>query len=115
MVYCSKCGHKNNEKAEFCSSCGTSLKGSTKYYSKQKDDFCDEECAVGKQSKSAPIFWGVIVILIGIWFLFEVVIENTQLKDSLPPELLTFDWWWLIGIVIVIAIIATGIKIILRR
>ena len=113
MVYCSKCGKKNEDDADFCNKCGASLTSTTKI--RAKNDPCEEECAVGKQSKNAPVFWGVIVILIGIWFLFEVVIENTSLKNSLPPELVNFEWWWLIGVVIVIALIATGLKMIVNR
>lgn len=115
MVYCSKCGHKNDDEAEFCSKCGSSLKDFKKYHRRPNEDVCEDECAVGKQSKSAPVFWGVIVILIGIWFLFEFVIKNTTLHQSLPPELINFEWWWLIGLIVVIAIIATGIKMIIRR
>jgi len=113
MVYCSKCGKKNEDDAEFCNKCGASLTGKTKI--RTRDDACEEECAFGKQSKNAPVFWGVIVILIGIWFLFEVVIKNTTLTDSLPPEIVEFEWWWLIGVIIVVAIISTGVKMIINR
>ena len=115
MVYCSKCGNKNDDGAEFCSKCGASLKEGTRYHRKPNEDFCEDQCEMGKHSKSAPVFWGVIVILIGIWFLFEFVIKNTTLQQSLPPELINFEWWWLIGLVIVFAIIATGIKMIIKR
>jgi uncharacterized membrane protein YvbJ len=109
MAYCSKCGKKNDEDAEFCSKCGASLT------SPKKDDRCEEACVCGEKSKGAPIIWGVILILFGIWFLFAIVIPNTSLKDSLPPELVNFEWFWLIGVVIVIAIIATGIRLIVKR
>jgi len=111
MAYCSKCGKKNEDDAEFCSKCGESLTGSKK----KKDDRCEEDCVCGEKSSGAPTFWGVVVILIGIWILFTVVIPNTPLKDSLPPELVNFEWWWLIGVVIVIAIIGTGIRMIVRK
>lgn len=113
MAYCSKCGKKNEDDAEFCGKCGASLTGSKK--GPGKDDRCEEDCVCGKESKGAPVIWGVIVILIGIWFLFAIVIPNTPLKDSLPPELVNFEWFWLIGVVIVIAIIATGIRMMTRK
>ena len=113
MAYCSKCGKPNEDDADFCSKCGEPLTGSKK--GRGKDDRCEENCVCGEQSKGAPVFWGVIVILFGIWFLFEVVIKNTTLQESLPPELVNFEWWWLIGVVIVLAIIGTGIRMIARR
>jgi uncharacterized membrane protein YvbJ len=113
MVYCSKCGKKNEDDAKFCAKCGASLTGED--LGKKRDDQCDEACAVGKHSRGAPIFWGVIVILIGIWFLFEVVIKNTDLQNSLPPEIVNFEWWWLIGLIIVVAIIMTGVRMIIQK
>jgi uncharacterized membrane protein YvbJ len=113
MAYCSKCGTKNEDDAEYCKKCGLSLSETKKGHS--KDDRCEEECLCGEKSKSAPIIWGIIIILVGIWFLFEIVIKNTSLKDSLPSYLVNIEWWWIIGVVIVIAIIGTGFKMIVKR
>jgi len=46
MVYCQKCGTKNDDDAEFCKKCSTSLKGAIKDRKKEHDDKCEEECAV---------------------------------------------------------------------
>jgi ribosomal protein L40E len=113
MTYCSKCGTKNEDDAEFCKKCGTTLKGPVK--DKHKDDACEEECVVGKKSPIAPIFWGVVVILLGLWILFEVVLKETDIYKGLPAWLQDFQFWWLIGLIIAIAIIMTGIRIIVNR
>jgi tetrahydromethanopterin S-methyltransferase subunit E len=111
MVYCSKCGTKNEDDAEFCSKCGDSLTG----VSKKEEDQCDEACAVGKRSPIAPIFWGIIVILIGFWIIFGLIIPETEFANNLPSWFLNFEWWWLIGLAIAIAIIVTGFRILTKK
>ena len=53
MVYCQKCGTKNDDDAEFCKKCATSLIGTAKDLKKEQDDKCEEDCAVGKHSPYA--------------------------------------------------------------
>jgi len=114
MVYCQKCGTKNDEDAEFCKKCSTSLKTTGKTSKKEQDDKCEEDCAVGKQSPLSKFFWGAVVILIGLWIIFSLVLPRTELRSSLPDWLINFEFWWLIGLIIAIAIIATGIRILFR-
>ena len=113
MTYCSKCGTKNDEEAEFCKKCGDSLKGKVK--PRKKDDPCEEECVVGKSSPYTSIFWGVIVILVGLWILFELVLKNTNIYAQLPEWLQNFEFWWLIGLIIAIAVIMTGVRILIKK
>ena len=115
MVYCQKCGIKNDDDAEFCKKCATSLKGSAKDLKKEQGDKCEEECAVGEKNPFAKYFWGAIVILIGLWIIFSLVIPQTELADRLPNWLVNFEFWWLIGLIIAIAIIMTGIRILIRK
>jgi len=113
MAYCSKCGNKNDDDAKFCGKCGVTLDMSAKDRKKDHDDRCEEECAVGKHSPYAPIFWGAIVIIIGLWIIFNFVIGDDLLVeyglDWLP------DFWVIIGIIIAIAFIITGIRIITKK
>jgi len=113
MAYCAKCGKKNEDDAEFCSKCGASLTGVKKDHEKDWDKHCEEECAGGKRGTS--VFWGAIVILIGLWIIFGLVIPETELANNLPSWLVNFEWWWLIGLVIAVAIIITGIRIMTRK
>lgn len=115
MVYCQKCGTKNDDDAEFCKKCSNSLKDTAKDRKKEHDDKCEEECAVGKQSPYAKFFWGIIVILIGLWIVFSLVLPQTELADQLPSWLVNFEFWWLIGLIIAIAIIMTGIRIMVKK
>ena len=115
MVYCQKCGTKNDDDAEFCKKCATILKGSAKDLKKEQDDKCEEDCAVGKQSPYAKFFWGALVILIGLAILFNDVIENTTLGDGLPAFIKNFDFWWIVLLLIAVAFIITGLRIATRK
>ena len=115
MAYCSKCGNKNEDDAKFCSKCGASLEASVKDRKRDHDDRCEEECAIGKHSPYAPIFWGLIVIIIGLWIIFSLIIPQTEFASTLPSWLVNFDFWWIIGIIIAIAFIITGIRIMTKK
>ena len=113
MTYCSKCGNKNEDDAKFCGKCGTSLDASIKDHKKDHDDRCEEECAIGQRSPYAPIFWGLIVIIIGLWIIFGLIMP--ELGYALPDWLEEFNFWWIIGILIAIAFIVTGIRIMIKK
>jgi len=114
MAYCSKCGKKNEDDAEFCAKCGAALKGTTKDHEKEWEDRCEQECAGG--GRHGPhVFWGIVVILIGLWILFEFVLKNIGALEGLPTWIQNFEFWWLIALVIAVAIILTGIRIIARK
>jgi uncharacterized membrane protein YvbJ len=115
MVYCQKCGLKNEDDADFCKKCGTALRATSKYQKKEYDDKCEEECAVGQRSPFAKFFWGAIVILIGLWIIFSLVLPQTTLRDQLPDWLINFEFWWLIGLIIAVAIIMTGFRILVKK
>lgn len=116
MVYCQKCGTKNDDDAKFCKNCSSSLigapiPGTKRDYEKEWEDKCDEECAA--RGRSAPAFWGIIVLLIGMLILIEVL-RNIEGLD-LPQWFYDFNFWWIIGLVIALAIIFAGIKMLMRK
>ena len=117
MVYCWKCGTENDDDAEFCKKCGTSLKAPGKGSDQEWDKRCEEECSGRKGSRGWTIFWGLVVILIGVWIIFEIVLKN--LSNEIPElnwvNTITFPFWYLILAIIGIIIIITGIRIISRR
>ena len=115
MVYCQKCGTKNDDDAEFCKKCAKPLKDTAKVWKKEQDEKCEEECAVGQKSPYAKFFWGAVVILIGLWIIFSLVIPQTDLAKHLPDWLVNFEFWWLIGLIIAVAVIMTGIRILIRK
>ena len=102
MTYCTKCGNKNENDAKFCSKCGTSLKEI--HYESYKDDDC--VCEGSKRNPLVPIFWGITVILIGLWIILQFVIP-----DNFFTSLQDFSFCGLIILIIALTIILTGIRI----
>ena len=105
MVYCSKCGNKNNDGSKYCINCGASLFEIK--YDKIKDDDC--VCEGNNRNPFVPLFWGLTVILIGLWIIFQFVIPSNYLSS-----LQDFSFCGLIFLIIALAIILTGFRIITK-
>ena len=114
MTYCQKCGTKNDDDADFCKKCGASLKGDRKSIEKEWENRCDEECHSGPTGSGWSIFWGVIIVLVGLWVIFEFVIKKIPVSD-LPQGfewLVDFPFGFIIAAVVGIFIIFLGLRII---
>ena len=117
MAYCSKCGKINEDDAEFCAKCGDSLGASKKDMGKEWENRCEEECGGGKRGhRGWGIFWGIVVICIGVWLIFEVVLKN--LAENIPElawvNNISFPFWWVIIGIAAILIISAGIRMIVK-
>ena len=109
MTYCQKCGIKNEDDAEYCKKCGASLSGLKKSQEKEWDKKCEDECSGG--SRGWAIFWGVIIILVGLFIIFEMVFKN-----MLGLEIMNqIDFGWIIAAVIGLFIVILGVRILSRR
>jgi uncharacterized membrane protein YvbJ len=119
MVYCPKCGTKNDDDATYCKSCGASLdtpkQESGREYRHERDRRCEDECAGGKSGRGWTMFWGVIIILIGLAILFEVVLKEMAKTYSWLSWANSVQWNWVFAIVIAIFIIAFGIRVVSRK
>lgn len=113
MVYCPRCGKNNEEGARFCNSCGATLMGPPPARDPGKE--CERDCS-GKEcsgtSRSNRIFWGVIVLLIGLWLIFEFGIKNIS---GMPAWVAAFDFWWIFAVVIGIMIVIAAIRMLTRK
>jgi uncharacterized membrane protein YvbJ len=93
MVYCAKCGAKNDDNAKVCSQCGALLyvtTGRPEHYRRMED-----ECfGIPRGGTVVGIFIGLIILLAGISLLFQELY-----KINIP--------WWpfiviLFGLLIII-------------
>ncbi len=110
MSYCTRCGGKNADDAKFCNACGAPLGAAYSPRGRQWDNDCDKEC--GGTSRRGSSFWAIIVVLIGLWIIFEFGIRNIQ---GLPPALADFQLWWIFPIIIGIVVIVAGINMIRKQ
>lgn len=115
MAYCAKCGTKNEDDATFCKSCGASLTGVRVENDRQREQRCEDECAGGKGGRGWAVFWGVIIVLIGLAILFEVVIKDMAKTYSWLSWVNSVQWNWIFAIVIAIFIIIFGLRLIAKR
>ena len=119
MVYCSQCGQKNEEEAQFCSKCGASLMETTRRRRQEEwDRRCEEDCAGGaKGNRGWSIFWGLVIIIVGIWLIFEVVLKNlARSVEGLEwVNTINFEFWWVIIGIFALLIIITGLRMIARN
>ena len=118
MTYCSQCGQKNEEDAQFCSKCGATLTETTSRKKNDWDERCEEDCGGGAQgNRGWSIFWGLVIIIVGIWLIFEVVLKN--LANSVQGlewvNTINFEFWWVIIGLFALLIIMTGLRMILRN
>ncbi len=118
MVYCSACGTQNEEDATFCKKCGFNLQAGprgmvpgprgTVPYSRGRqdcDEDCDRECYGDRRGKS--FFWGLIIILVGSWIIFNFVIKEVV---DLPKWIEDMNFWWIFAIIVGAALIAAGLR-----
>lgn len=99
MVYCPKCGTKNDD-GEFCVKCGASLKTGTVASRRYERRKAEQECfGLPHGGAIAGIVIGAIVLLWGISMLLQ--------QAGIIAE--TFEFWWIIIIVIGVLIIAGAI------
>jgi len=100
MVYCTKCGAKNEEDANLCVKCGASL------YAMDRDEHykrMEGECfGIPRGNLVAGVFFGLIIILLGISILL-----NELYGVNFP--------WWPIVIILIGTLIVVGAAFKMRR
>ena len=130
MVFCTKCGTENEDDAAYCKKCGVPIAGapvegapmyppgqdpdrrrSGRPYepSRDWDKQCEEDCQGSGRKYSW--FWGAIIILIGLFIIFEAGIKNIE---GLPDWVYDIQLWWVVPVLIGIIIIMMGMEAINR-
>lgn len=100
MVYCPKCGTQNDDAAEFCVKCGASLQTGTVYSRRRERRKAEQECfGLPHGGAIAGIVFGVIILIWGITTLLQ--------QSGIIAE--TFEFWYIIIMIIGILIVAGAI------
>ncbi len=100
MVYCPKCGTMNDDAAEFCVKCGTSLRTGTYESRRYERRRAEAEC-FGLPHGGAIVGLAIGIIII-IWGFFALAQQMRWISYS--P-----DFWYIIFIVIGILLVASAV------
>jgi uncharacterized membrane protein YvbJ len=119
-MYCTKCGTQNEDDADFCKKCGNNLHGPssgpgpvvaphTPGKSKE-DEECERDCK--GTDRESSIWWAIIVIIIGSWVIWEFGLKHVvDQPEWMNDDLFCTAIWIMVGI----AIIAAGIRMVMRK
>jgi uncharacterized membrane protein YvbJ len=100
MVYCPKCGTKNEDTAEFCIKCGASLQTGTTASRRLERRKAEQQCfGLPHGGAIAGIVIGVIILLWGVSMMLQ---QYNVISQPL-------DFWYLIIIVIGVLMVAGAV------
>ena len=82
-MYCTKCGTENLDDANMCTNCGSSL--NIQPVRRRRNDWdMEDNCFGDRDISSAPIFFGVIIILVGLSSLLEKTYSWARFDNLWP-------------------------------
>ena len=110
MVYCPNCGTQNPDDAKYCNNCGYSLTGEKRDTRREMDRRCEEACS--GRTREGRWLWAIILIVIGLWIIFEVGLANVP---GLPNWVYNLNILWIIPVIIGIIIVIAGIRVLIGR
>ena len=102
MVYCTKCGAKNEEDAEVCTKCGASLQVSRPERKLRSGDDCfgprerrhmENECfGLPHGGAIVGIIFGIIIVIIGL-----AILSGLRIWDYIGPLIIVIVGTLIIG------------------
>ena len=97
---------RNPDDALYCNNCGASLANGPEEMPIRSGRTAVVRNVLGAADAGA-IFWGIIVVLIGLWIIFEFGIRNIS---GLPSWVYDISWGWIFGVVIGLAVLVVGLR-----
>jgi len=87
-MYCPNCGTKNQEDAHYCKECGATIKKPIDTEEKQWQNSCERECTHASKPV-VSLFWGILIIIIGLWIIFTILSLTVFIFFAIFPVLIT--------------------------
>lgn len=99
MVYCQKCGTKNEDNADYCIKCGANLQTGTHVSKRHERKKAEEDCfGLPNGNAIGGIILGIVVLLWGLTMILDI----------------TFNFWYIILILFGVLMIAGALYKITR-
>lgn len=108
MSFCQKCGMKNDDDAIYCKSCGNQMIMSV---STQPMGWEPRMRMRRHRPSGWSIFWGLIVIVFGIWVAIEFGLRHI---DGVPDWITNMELCWILPVIIGLLIIFAGIRMLIN-
>ena len=93
MVYCTKCGTKNEDTAVVCTNCGANMQTGTYVSRRRERRRAEQECfGLPHGGAIAGLFFGAIIIIAGLLFALQEwdVIEEINWDQIWPFIIIAF-------------------------
>ena len=99
MVYCQKCGTKNEANADYCLKCGANLQTGTPVSQRHERKKAEEDCfGLPNGNAIGGIILGIVILLWGLTMILDI----------------TFNFWYIILILFGVLMIAGALYKITR-
>ncbi len=99
MVYCQKCGTKNEDNADYCIKCGANLQTGTHVSKRHERKKAEEDCfGLPNGNAIGGIILGIVVLLWGLTMILDI----------------TFNFWYIILIIFGVLMISGALYKITR-
>jgi hypothetical protein len=108
MSFCQKCGTKNEDDAVYCKSCGNQMIMSV---STSPADWGPRMRMRRRRPSGWSIFWGLIVIVFGLWVAIEFGLRHI---DGVPEWITNLELCWILPVIIGLLIIFAGIRMLIN-
>jgi uncharacterized membrane protein YvbJ len=99
LVYCQKCGTKNEDNADFCAKCGANLQTGTQVSHRRERRKAEQDCfGLPNGGAIAGIILGILILIWGLTMILDI----------------TFNFWYIILIIFGILMVAGALYKITR-
>jgi hypothetical protein len=107
MSFCEKCGVKNDEDALYCKGCGAQVSN----IAPPQPSTWEPRRGRARGFSAWPIFWGLIIIIFGLWVAIEFGLKHIE---GVPDWITNLEFCWILPVIIGVLIILAGLRILIN-